>query len=288
MKATRSKVVVPEKKETSLASVDAGALIQRAIDKGLPLEQMERLLAMRRELKTEWAREQFFKALSKFQQECPVIKKSAAVDFEGRNGGRVKYNYAPLDEIVFQVKDLLEKHGFSYTIKPIQTADLVTSVCEAHHVDGHTETTPFSVPVDHGAKMNSAQQVASAMTYSKRYAFCNAFGIMTGDADDDAQSVGMRSKEAEDATPAVYDVGPKKEAKPPVPEEQIIKATRLGVARSDLNDIFKKLKASKLFTDAEIDEKSAEAVAAKDNTDSLLDLGVAWVDEMNARKRGEQ
>ena len=36
------------------------------------------------------------------------------------------------------------------------------------------------------AMMNAPQQTAATMTYAKRYAFCNAFGIMTGDEDTDA------------------------------------------------------------------------------------------------------
>jgi hypothetical protein len=38
--------------------------------------------------------------------------------------------------------------------------------------------------------MNAQQKVASALTYAKRYAFCNALGILTTDQDDDAQSAG--------------------------------------------------------------------------------------------------
>jgi hypothetical protein len=38
-----------------------------------------------------------------------------------------------------------------------------------------------------GSAVRSANQdYASALTFAKRYAFCNAFGIMTGDADTDA------------------------------------------------------------------------------------------------------
>ena len=177
-------------------SVDPGAMIAKAIDKGLPLESLERLLAMRRELKAEWAREQFFRALSTFQKFCPTIIKSSKVDFTSKKGTRTRYNYAPLDEIVEKVKELLESNGFSYTIKTEQTKDEVTAICEAHHVEGHTEVTRFAIPIDHEAFMNDAQKVASAMTYSKRYAFCNAFGIMTGDADDDAR--GMSKEEPEE------------------------------------------------------------------------------------------
>ena len=34
--------------------------------------------------------------------------------------------------------------------------------------------------------MSAQQKVGAALTFAKRYAFCNAFGIMTGDEDNDA------------------------------------------------------------------------------------------------------
>lgn len=181
--------LVEEKSGGAPVSVDPGALIARAIDKGVSVEQMERLLVMRRELKAEWAREQFFRSLATFQRDCPTIIKSAAVDFANKRGGTTHYNYAPLDVIVTAVKANLEACGFSYTVKTSQSDAAVTSTCEAHHIDGHTEATSFTIPIDKEAYMNDAQKVASAMTYSKRYAFCNAFGIMTGDADDDARKL---------------------------------------------------------------------------------------------------
>ena len=67
-----------EKQETVIMSVqhDAEALIAKAIDKKVPVETMERLLMMRRELKAEWAKAEFDKALAAFQAECPIIKKN--------------------------------------------------------------------------------------------------------------------------------------------------------------------------------------------------------------------
>ena len=182
-------LVSQDKLPAAPVAVDPGSLIQRAIDKGLPLESLERLLAMRRELKAEWAKEQFFRSLATFQKVCPTILKSSNVDFTNKKGYRTRYKYASMDEIVEKVKDLLEANGFSYTIKTEQTKDEVTAICEAHHIEGHTEVTRFSIPVDHESYMNDAQKVASAMTYSKRYALCNAFGIMTGDPDDDARTL---------------------------------------------------------------------------------------------------
>lgn len=171
-------------KEQGAVQVNAEALIAQAIDKGLPIDTMERLLAMRRELKAETARESFFAALSEFQSEIPEIPKKKKV--HDRNG-KLRYSYAPLDVIIQHVKDHLRTHGFSYTIKTEQEEGSITAFCHLHHVDGHTETTSLTVPIDKDGYMNAPQKVASALTYAKRYAFCDATGIMTSDEDDDAQ-----------------------------------------------------------------------------------------------------
>lgn len=168
-------------------TVNPQLLLAKAIEKQLPLEQMERLLAMRRELKEEWSREQYYISLSLFQRECPIIKKTKKVDFiSKRTGYKTKYNYAPLETIIDQIKELLERYGFSYTWSTQQTADGITAVCHAHHRDGHTTQTSLTVPIDKEAFMSAPQKIASALTYAKRYTLCDAFGIGTGDEDDDA------------------------------------------------------------------------------------------------------
>jgi hypothetical protein len=67
-------------KETTVALRDnsADALIKQAIEKGTDVATMEKLLAMRKELKAEWSKEQFDKAMAKFQNDCPIIKKGKA------------------------------------------------------------------------------------------------------------------------------------------------------------------------------------------------------------------
>lgn len=160
------------------------ALIARAIDKGLDVGTMERLLAMRTQLKAEAAREAYFAALSAFQAECPAIPKGKIVLDKY---GKERYRYAPLDIIVEAAKSKLREHGFSYTVTTSQADGIMTVTCSAHHAQGHTESTNFAVPIDPEAYMNDAQKVASAQTYAKRYAFCNAFGVLTGDEDDDGR-----------------------------------------------------------------------------------------------------
>ncbi len=186
--------VLEVRKAAVLATVDPQALLAQAIEKGLPLEAMERLLAMRRELKAEWARERFFGDLPRFQSACPIIGKSKTA--KGKN---FSYNYAPLEEIVSQIKKPLEQFGFSYTIVTKQTDHAVTAICNAHHIDGHTESSEFTIPIDPEAFMNDSQKIGSAMTYATRYALRNAFGIVTGDMDDDGESTGERGHQEQES-----------------------------------------------------------------------------------------
>lgn len=175
------------KQSGAIASMNPETLIMKAVESNVSVETLERLLAMRQSLKEEQAREAYFSALAAFQAECPTIKKTREV--KDKNG-RVRYSFAPLDDIVRQVGPLLKKHGFSYTIKTENTPEGIAATCEAHHEAGHTESSSFAVPIEKDAFMNDAQKAGSAQTYAKRYAFSNVFGLMTSDMDDDAQATG--------------------------------------------------------------------------------------------------
>ncbi len=65
-------------------------LISQAIDKNVPVEALEKLLAMRREWRLEVAEEEFNIAMTGFQSECPIIKKTKKV--YGKSG--YLYSYA--------------------------------------------------------------------------------------------------------------------------------------------------------------------------------------------------
>lgn len=92
-----------------------------------------------------------------------------------------------MEDIVEQVKPLLQKHGFSYSLTAETKDSSVLAICTITHRLGHSEKSEFRVPVDPQAFMNEQQKFASAYTYAKRYAFCNAFGILTADEDMDAR-----------------------------------------------------------------------------------------------------
>lgn len=178
-----SDVVVMERQPDNPA-VNLEMLLTKAVEGKLPVETIERLLAVRRELKAEWARDQYYAALARFQSICPQIPKTKVV--LNKDGKGIRYRFAPIDEIVSAVKGALEECGFSYIFKTIQTATEVGTVCVSHHRDGHSEETTFTVPLDKDAYMTAPQKVGAAQTFSARYAFRNTYGILTTDEDNDA------------------------------------------------------------------------------------------------------
>lgn len=181
----------PTTTSNNIMNFSPETLISQAIDKNLPVETMEKLLMMRKELRAEFAKEEFDAAMSKFQAECPTIEKTKDGPIIG---GKAAYKYAPIEAIVEQVKNPLEKNGFSYSIQTNMAADRVKVTCVVKHKLGHSETSDMEVPLgDKNKLMSAPQHTAAAMTYAKRYAFCNAFGIMTGDEDTDAQPVIVQS-----------------------------------------------------------------------------------------------
>lgn len=161
-------------------------LIAKAIQAGVSADTMERLLAMRTKLREEQAKEAFDRALADFQSECPQVKKTKQVF--NKDGRTVRYRYAPLEHIIDQVKGALTKHGFSYTLDAKVEPGWVEAICVATHSQGHSKPSSFKVPVEKDAFMNEQQKFASALTFCKRYAFCNAFGILCCDEDDDSVS----------------------------------------------------------------------------------------------------
>lgn len=194
-------VAAPHKQE--VMSVEG--LIQSAIDKGTPVETMERLLVMRNQIKAERAKEAFDAAMARFQADCPTITKTKGVS---TRAGKEAYKYAPIESIVAQTKALIRANGFSYSFKQELKESGVRVGCIVKHEEGHSEESWMEVPLGNKTDiMSMSQVVAAASTFAKRYAFCNAFGILTGDDDNDgATETFDRSPVSSKTTPTItYD-----------------------------------------------------------------------------------
>lgn len=188
-KKTQEVAVVPLQSTQEVASVES--FIVEAIKEKLPVETMERLFALRKEVKATLAQEAFVVAMSNFQANCPIINKNKNV-FEKNSTTKVRYSYASLDSIVSQVKESLGKAGLSYSTTVVNETGFIIATCKITHLLGHFETSSFKIPIDTEGYMSAPQKYASALTFAKRYAFCNALGILTGEDDVDAGDVGKK------------------------------------------------------------------------------------------------
>ena len=269
----------PEAPETPVPFSGPEALIARAIDKGVSIETMEKLLAMRRELKEEAAKEAYFKALASFQAACPEIGRDKQVNDKH---GTPRYRYAPIERIVATVKAALAHNGFSYVLASEQDEVSVTGLCVSHHVGGHTETTSFKVPIDKDAYMNEPQKFASARTFAQRYAFKGAYGIQTGDDDDDANQIEPEGRRANERPEAVRPPAPLSVDKPkPRATDGLIQlSSEVAAARRKVLDHLHALVAAKIYSNSD-----AKEVAGKvDRMSTLVPVSaIAELSKLSAK-----
>ena len=181
-------------KETGIIpkNLSPEGLIYQAIKQGTPVEHMERIIAMGRELRAEQAKQAYYQAMADLQSVMPTIRKKKEVK---NKDGTKRYAFAPLESIIDQVGALIREHGFSYKITTDVDEKWVKAVVHITHVQGHTEDSDFKVPVDTESYMTAPQKFASALTFAKRYAFIDAFGIVTADEDNDAASAPVETTE---------------------------------------------------------------------------------------------
>jgi len=164
-------------------------LIEMAINKDLDISKLKELMQMRKEWEADQSRRSFFSALNDFQATVPEIRKSKKVGFETKSGGRTDYNYAPLADIVRQIKDVCKVCGLSYRWEIKDTKDEINITCLVTHIDGHTESTSMTVNPDASGSKNAIQARGSAIEYGKRYTLIGALGLSTADTDNDGQMV---------------------------------------------------------------------------------------------------
>ena len=163
-------------------TADPLTMIAAAIQDGreIPIDMMERLMAMRRELKAESAREAYFDALADFQSQCPNIVKNNAV-------GKL-YRYATLEHIVRSIRETEHDCRLSHRFETAQNpAGGIDVTCIVTHGAGHSEQTSVHVPLTVGQNTNSAQDQGIIVTYGMRYSLIGAFGLVTADEDTDAR-----------------------------------------------------------------------------------------------------
>jgi ERF superfamily len=171
---------------------DPYRLLSQAIERGASIETVERLVALAQEMRALQAREAWFTAIARFQDQCPVIYKTASAKIQTSRAS-FSYNYAPLPEILAIVQPVMAPLGLSVSWRtPRIENDRVVVSCRIAHALGHTEDSgEIAMPIifaDPGIGATPPQRVGIALSYAKRYALLGILGLAP-EEDDDAASL---------------------------------------------------------------------------------------------------
>ncbi len=162
-------------------------LIEQAIAKDADVVKLEKLMDLQERWETKESRKSFYFSLSSFQSQIPVITKRGQASFAHNSGtGMTEYSYAKLEDITEAVKPFLVKNGLSYRYEQKVDQQTITVICIVTHLDGHEERTEMSAFPDQSGKKNPIQQLASTVSYLRRYTLTGALGVTVSDEDNDA------------------------------------------------------------------------------------------------------
>lgn len=153
-------------------------LLSQAIEKGLGVEELSKLMDLQERWEANKARKLFFEAFAEFQSNCPQLRKT-------KGGYDDRYRYTPLSEITRQIAEPLKKAGLSFRWEIQDTEKELRVTFLVSHVDGHTEKTSMSSAPDPSGSKNAIQARGSTITYLQRYTLIGGLGISTADIDND-------------------------------------------------------------------------------------------------------
>lgn len=188
-----------ETQGTQMAVSQPMRLLEMAIQSNADVDKLEKLMALQERWNEQQAKKSYFDALSQMQSEMPVIRKLSRAEFSTAKGV-TSYSFAKLEDIVEQIKPLLSKFGFSFRFE--QSFDNGISInCITTHRDGHSEACSMVAGADMSGGKNAIQQIASTVTYLRRYTLTGAFGISTADADIDGRMEANDSMNSDAITP---------------------------------------------------------------------------------------
>ena len=184
---------------TDLSTTQPSPLAQLLADpdrlKEFPIETVERLFALDREMRQDGARTGFSHAMHALQGDLTPVRKAAKNDQTGSW-------YARLEDVEAMLDPVIHKHGFSTSLssQPGAPADHTRFVLMVRHVGGHAEEHTWDAPIDDkGIKGNPNKTRlhggGSSMAYAARYLKTNVFSVSTyRDDDGNAANAGPGSE----------------------------------------------------------------------------------------------
>lgn len=161
------------------------ALIQTAIEKGMAVDNLGKLMDLQERWERNRAAEAYAEAMNLCQQEMPVVVRDA-------KNSHTQSRYARLETVNQTIRPIYTKHGFSISFGEADSpvAGNMRVVADVHHIAGHTRQYHCDVPLDGtgvkgNAMMTGTQGKGSTLSYGKRYLICAIFNVTIADEDND-------------------------------------------------------------------------------------------------------
>lgn len=159
-------------------------LIAQAIDKGLGIDQMERLFDLQQRWEADVARKAYNTAFAAFKAEAVRVLRNRKVT-DGPLKGKA---YAELHSVVDAVTPALTANGLSASWKNTKDEkDWIEVTCTLRHTGGHSESVSMGGPPDAGGAKNLIMARASTTTYLQRYTLKAICGLAEAGQDDDGR-----------------------------------------------------------------------------------------------------
>lgn len=163
------------------------AMIASAIERGMPIETIDKLMTLQERWEASQGRKAFDGAIALAKAEIKPIFKNRKVDFTSAKG-RTNYEYEDLAEIARSVDPILGLHGLSYRFRSKQNGRELTITCILSHRDGYFEENELTASNDETGNKNSIQAIGSTATFLQRYTLKLALGLAATKDDDGAAS----------------------------------------------------------------------------------------------------
>ena len=209
--------------------------IQLAMDPGVDVEKLDRLILIQRELIAERSKRDFMAGLSEIMPALPSIAKTGAIILKDGT----KQPFARYEDIDRVVRPLLARHGFAlrFTTDPIEGGK-IRVVMYVSHIGGHIEKSSVDLPVDQTGSKNATQAVGSTLSYGKRYLVTMFFNIITEGQDDDGNggSDPITEQQADDLRRLIADAAAAKRKR----EEDVLARLLKFMGADTLNQVLAK------------------------------------------------
>jgi len=158
-------------------------LLSTAVQKGVDMQQFEKLLDLYDRWEKNQAEKAFATAMAQARKKTPVLQKDQQANF---GGGKAKYKYIGLDQITEKISPWLGEHGFTYSWSTEQIEGFIMVHCDITHQLGHSKRTTLKAESDTSGNKTPIQAMGSAITYLQKYTLLSATGLAAG-GDDDGQ-----------------------------------------------------------------------------------------------------